>query len=838
MGCYFFVLPEQTPAWNLKPLSGNEEVSASSESILASYGYTVSEMDVQSGMISDYGELRNYVQTHGRKDLNQRLQNSDRLNPPFFYWMVDNSSKSSTRSAAVPLTLDNSFRLYFSVDGQVIRFTPSDGRKVEGLNTSLIESVFAGDEPVHPSLEYISRIEAGVLRVLFDPKADSETHIDGETLVLNRKDVQRMGKHIIEKSYWGKFNFTQAQLTATGMVENTMGENASFVFSTADTIDGYTYEITLDMSAGGYPTDLNYSYSLVDTHEKANEELLMIYLTGGSVIIIFIVLVLFLIRLNKQLLDPRVVLPDAIILGILVFGFITSNILNTVPFELQITTFLAGGGILAGSAIVALLYLLFAATTESLSHESHPDKMQTLTLLRNGFVFNRRAGRSLADGISAGFIFLILATAVLLLDDHAMFEPGNNGPPSISTLDILAGSTLVFESLLNSMYYVFLVIAPFSFFISDKIRNRYLRFFAVFPATLLVSGLMPEASSGTADLAYGLVTAGMITFIFFRFDILTMLTALFTGTLLVKSQDMIFSPVSNISSSVLIFSSLAVLAGIAVIGMGRKLDEYEMPDFMPQYLRRLAHQERMQREHELARQVHQSFLPQSLPDYPQLDIAAVCKPALNVGGDYYDFFSLSGNRLAVVIGDVSGKGIHAAFYMTLVKGYLQSLSNDGTSPAQVVTKAHSLFRKSAAKGTFITLIYGIIDLNENTFTFVRAGHNPLIHLKGDTEFIPYKPNGYAVGMADAQKFCSYLDEQTIAFPPGDSLVLFTDGYPECISQKNFRLGDEAFLDIINTNRNGSAGSMAKNINSEVQQFGKNANQHDDMTMIVIRRSLP
>ncbi|MDZ7695106.1 MAG: PP2C family serine/threonine-protein phosphatase [Balneolaceae bacterium] len=128
-------------------------------------------------------------------------------------------------------------------------------------------------------------------------------------------------------------------------------------------------------------------------------------------------------------------------------------------------------------------------------------------------------------------------------------------------------------------------------------------------------------------------------------------------------------------------------------------------------------------------------------------MAAICKPAYETGGDYYDFIQLDDHRIAVAIGDVSGKGIQAAFYMTFTKGILHTLCRETESPAEVLKKANRLFYENARRGTFISLIYGIVDLRKKTFRFARAGHNPILHYAAQSQTMDLlQPSGIGLGL--------------------------------------------------------------------------------------------
>ncbi len=174
----------------------------------------------------------------------------------------------------------------------------------------------------------------------------------------------------------------------------------------------------------------------------------------------------------------------------------------------------------------------------------------------------------------------------------------------------------------------------------------------------------------------------------------------------------------------------------------------------------------MQSELEIARDVQMSFLPVKNPQFKGLDIAAKCIPALEVGGDYYDFVRLDESRLGIIIGDVSGKGTQAAFYMTLTKGFVKALSKTIKSPSEFLIQINELFYENVERGTFISMIYGIFDLKENTLTFSRAGHNPVLARQSDKNEIELlNPVGLALGLEKGQIFSRTIKELKVTCVP-------------------------------------------------------------------------
>jgi phosphoserine phosphatase RsbU/P len=270
------------------------------------------------------------------------------------------------------------------------------------------------------------------------------------------------------------------------------------------------------------------------------------------------------------------------------------------------------------------------------------------------------------------------------------------------------------------------------------------------------------------------------------------------GWLMEASPDiMIFYPAAGIIIIFLSFGFVAVTRGKSV---------KELPKYVPEYIEDLAQEERIKQELQIARKVQQSFLPVSKPDLEGLDLAATCIPAYETGGDYYDFIRLDDHRVAITVGDVSGKGFQAAFYMTFIKGVLHALCQEYESTVPILRKANRLFRQNARKGTFISLIFGVIDLKKNEFIFSRAGHNPLFYYREKENVIQtIKPNGLAIGMTDGELFESNISETKLALNRGDMLILFTDGIVEAVNDNGDQYGDHRLERMIYFHHSKSVG---------------------------------
>lgn len=245
--------------------------------------------------------------------------------------------------------------------------------------------------------------------------------------------------------------------------------------------------------------------------------------------------------------------------------------------------------------------------------------------------------------------------------------------------------------------------------------------------------------------------------------------------------------------------------------------------------------EHMAKELEIAWNVQRSLLPGKNPDIPGYDIAGMCKPAKEVGGDYYDFIPVGTNKLAMIIGDVSGKGIPAAFYMTLTKGFIQSHMRENTSPKEVLIKVNDLMYNTIDKRSFVTIFIVVLDWKLKKIVCARAGHNPAIHYSGNKgEVTLIKPDGIALGLRETNNFSESFQEYELQLEDNDWLILYTDGLSEAMDTSSSEFGEEGLIQTIKENHHKNAESMMDTILNRVQDFTTGCDQHDDMTMITLK----
>ena len=248
--------------------------------------------------------------------------------------------------------------------------------------------------------------------------------------------------------------------------------------------------------------------------------------------------------------------------------------------------------------------------------------------------------------------------------------------------------------------------------------------------------------------------------------------------------------------------------------------------------REMVARERFQHEIQLARQIQRTFLPERLPEFPQWDLAATWRTALQVGGDFYDVFELPDRRLGLLIADVSDKGIPAALFMALTRTLVRAAVLDTNSPAEVMRRVNGLIIPDNREEMFVTAVYGVLSLDNGNFTYANAGHNPPIWMCGGTHKLEsLHRTGAALGVIEDTEFT----ERTIPLGIGDTLLFYTDGLTEAFSPEDETFGVENLENAMSSADNPSARGLLDLLESAVDKFMGSLPPSDDLTMLAIQR---
>lgn len=258
------------------------------------------------------------------------------------------------------------------------------------------------------------------------------------------------------------------------------------------------------------------------------------------------------------------------------------------------------------------------------------------------------------------------------------------------------------------------------------------------------------------------------------------------------------------------------------------------------FLALLVDKQRLDLDLALASDVQQMLLPRTMPVVPGLDIDARYLAAQKVSGDLYDVFRLGFDRIGVVVADVSGKGVSASLLMAICRTTLRQISPLHSSPARVLAELNRTLAGDMREGMYITMTYAVVDAGKNQVTAARAGHELSLLSRRDaatgaflSEFIGSE--GLPVGLVEAGLFDAAIEDKTMAFPIGSTLVLYTDGLTEAPNVDSKEFGGARLADALRAAHAGSAREINDSILTAVGNFSGLTGLRDDYTLLTVKR---
>lgn len=623
-----------------------------------------------------------------------------------------------------------------------------------------------------------------------------------------------------------------------------------FVWSTKDTtLEGLLWVQVNGDRIGGYRI----------THNPAGEFQKMLsdigttatFLTTSSYAIFFLLFFFIVILFLKKYHEGEVGTRTAVMVFI---GLFAASVLSTVNIYPVV-----GSGVIMGDlnrfntriimfGFTVFIFHVFAAVMvfaawsvgESSSRSVWPAKMTGV----DSILFWKLPTLDVAEGLLRGFLWglVILGGYTVFLAFYlptfrsGLFTNEISGIadaflPSIRPLLVGITTAVVTEIVFRLFFLSYL---------KEKLRRTWMGAAVstvLFCLTTFVVWEPPFGFLRFSEVFFVLAFFGVVfSFLFLKYDLLTALTANFIIVGLSTAIPLFSSTGENFETTrwlaLLFLASPLVVAAAGFIQQKR----FEFtPQTLPTHIQRISERERMAKELEIARRVQMSLLPKTNPSAEGYDISGICIPALEVGGDYYDFVNLGGRKIGIAIGDVSGKGVPAAIYMTLTKGILQSHAEDNVSPKRVLSKVNSLMYRTIDRNSFVSMFYAILDPAARTIRFARAGQCPVIVAQKSGEKGSFlTPKGMALGLEMGTLFDSVLEEQEVPLQSGEVLVFYTDGFTEAMRSDGDEFGEEQLVSSITRHRHKSATDIIKGICGDVQQFTGDHPQHDDMTMVVVK----
>lgn len=857
---FFVAYPSQDPR-TLIDISKTdvETIEQKAKDKLESLGYNSSNFRFRSRLYSNQELLENLQRTIGRDEMIAQFRNNEFPNLVLYFWDVqayfgeDQEAATGTgadEEASGPVLNDrDNIRMRFDPSGSFIELSNTENRlPVKEINRSALAASF-GTWQDSASAILSSYSDTAITNHLlvdvqqnwgqFDlPDTDridqlSNALENNNSFRLSTGDVFRMASFYLQQTGWNTTELVQD----TVYLGRTGGSNtvtANFISKDSQLEQELSLDVRLTTTGGLIGINSSYDAGINrnngDLWSTFRQALLFLFLLTG--------VVLFFFRIRARAIDTQPALVVSVISGLAVSLLVLLNLLHSTDFFTTTTEWTQSINLLMRTGIAgagaSLAFFVFFAVGDSITRQYWSQKLSMYDYIRQGMLFNKPVGFMLVQSVMLAFILAGVWTLILLLLPQLSFHIHHE-----IFLNQQAVWPPLFVGLSNAVYSLAVVIGIFFVLGGQAMAQTKNKITASIIMVLACGIVVPYAgyleTNGYQAIA-GILLGTTLVGIYLQWNFMTLLLSHFlfailttttTGWIITGSMDM------YIFAGAMVLMGLLLVIGFVAIGRGK--DEKILSRYVPQYVEDLAQEERIKQELQIAREVQQSFLPVQTPKFASLELAAICKPAYETGGDYYDFVALDDYRVAVAIGDVSGKGIQAAFFMTFVKGVLHSLCREIDSPAEILKKTNRLFCDNAPRGTFVSLVYGIIDLEKKVFRFARAGHNPILRLNsGNGAIEELQPKGIGIGLTPNDIFDNNIEEVELDLNVGDVLVLYTDGIVEALNKNHKFYGSKRLNKFLLKNKDRSASDILEKVSYDVRSFIADAKQHDDMTMLVMK----
>jgi hypothetical protein len=483
--------------------------------------------------------------------------------------------------------------------------------------------------------------------------------------------------------------------------------------------------------------------------------------------------------------------------------------------------------LILGTALFALpVGLAIAGGYPSARRRFYAQLLAFEALLVRGRVGSQPVGAAILAGMAAG--------GWLAAIPHLLRATGFFGAYRISDAspDVVMRSGLVPVEIFSNTVPALLAFGLVVSFVDDKLRNRLGRVLGFLLAFVI---LLDDAVEplGAALLGAALVTL-LLDQLYRRVDLLALLAAAASGAWAMAAASRLVQPAASIRHDGWTAALAGVVVAVAALVVARWGSAKPFVPWEPRPAR--AERERIQAELQVARLAQERMLPAAAPEIPGAEIASFCRPALHVGGDLFDFVTMSDGSVGITVADVSGKGIPAALVMTITKGLLLAASDGRSDPLQTLADVNAGIHSLGNRSVFVTMLLGVFHPTLRTFRFVRAGHTPLLWRRASGEVSALAPKGIGVGMTSPRMFSAVCETSTITTTPGDFLLLYSDGVTEAMNERSEEFGDARLFATVRDSLTTamSAEEARAVIVDAVDRFCGNAPVHDDMTLVVVK----
>jgi sigma-B regulation protein RsbU (phosphoserine phosphatase) len=478
-------------------------------------------------------------------------------------------------------------------------------------------------------------------------------------------------------------------------------------------------------------------------------------------------------------------------------------------------------------AMLAVFFFILCAAMDAVGAGA---KLVTLRSVFSSSLLNRRAGYSALAGLVCGPLLVALP---LWIASWRLFGSVQTGDSDASIVYSVFPTLQALNSMMNPA-----IIGLFGFgagFLAYYVRKRWLAnsILSLAGILLFTTLTVPSESSAVAILLSGALTFLIYYQIYLRFDVLATLVAAWSAHAVWNSTALLLQPARSLEVSGI--TALIVLAGLAgcaalLAWRGRGLAIAEAGPAVA-----TSQREALMAEFSIAHRVQQQMLPARPPEIPGCSIAASCQPAREVGGDLFDFLKLPDGRWSISVGDVSGKGVPAALYMTLTKGLLIATTQDSNDLLDIITHVNRHIFDVTERRTFVTMALGAFDPETRTFDHVRAGHNPIVWRRpAENATSLLNAPGIGLGIVSDRLFLRSMRLESMQLEAGDALVFYSDGLTEAMNAEDEQFGEDRLMRAVEEMDGVDATQTREHILSQVRTFLNGIPAQDDMTLVVLR----
>lgn len=788
----YLLIPGYHPFGGLKVANNKESILKQSKEYLEKVNLSFDDDKLEIGFEADKNFIRWINSEYKINESNKILSDAGSA----YYWTVS-QSKEDKSDIVVSSNSDGNIELKKSS----FKLKILDNGKINEFSTELVDST---------AKKSLTPDEAKSLAQKFIQNLRGDIKFADDSLQL------------MDSANTGIYYFRE-----TETINRTDRLDYNFSWQTkSNTILNYTLQAQVK---GDQVSNFAIQVVLPDEYKKNETDVFEI---ATTIIFTLLIIISVLIVGFKRFRAYEVGFKLAVAFGIFVLiSFIVKELLERFTnFEWTILLGLGLGGIFISGAAVILW-----AISETIFREIWNQKFLSLDLIYHRKIIHSYVGKAIINGITFGLglasVFFVLLYAISYYSNVSF-----TGENFISQSHISAKLPLlnIFLGVFNA--YSMLAVS-FFMFLTAAIK-RYINNDIIF---VIASGLIwalfipSNVNPLTAGIPVNLIIGILLSIILIKYDLLSTLLSYLLFKFFIKATELSFLDEAGLLNEWYILIGICVvLILLGIILVFRKDNFTDYDSITPKFVENITERQRLKKELDVARHVQMSFLPKENPTLKGIDIASICIPAFEVGGDYYDFIHLGKNKLGIIIGDVSGKGTQAAFYMTLTKGFLKAIAKHTDSPADVLTKMNELFYENVERGRFISMIYSVIDLETKLIRIARAGHNPVIYHNASGNVSLISPNGLALGLEKGDLFRRVITESEEKIESGKTFIFYTDGFTEAVNKKGEEYGLDRMIEIAKSWNYSSASHIQDKMMADVNKFIGKAQQHDDMTMVIVK----